>query len=92
MTFHHLFVTAGYVIPVLETVPIWLPAFAVVAAVIVWATRARDRFQETAADAARAPLPQRVEPVIDIRSGTDQDALATCNAIWYATVRQGGQL
>ena len=93
MTFHDLFAAAGWVLPVVESVPVWVPACVIVVGLIAWVTRRRDRsrFQETAAEAAKAPLPQRAKPVVDTRPGSNQEALATCNAIWYATVRQGGQ-
>jgi hypothetical protein len=83
MSLHRGFVTAGYVITVIDSVPYWLPAFAIVAAVIAWATRrrGRDGFQDSAAEAARAPLPQRTGPMRDDRPGVDDQALATCIAI-----------
>lgn len=92
MTIHHAFEAAGYVLPVVESVPVWLPVFLLVAAVIAWTTRRSDRFQETAAEAARAPLPKQAEAVVDTRPGSNQEALATCNAILYATYRERGQL
>lgn len=86
MSLHRGFVTAGYVITVIDSVPVWLPIFLIVAVVIAWVTWRRDRFQASAAEAARAPLPKRAKPVIDTRPGHNQEALATCNAILYVTI------
>lgn len=97
MSLHHGFVTAGYLITVIANVPVWLPIFAIVAVVIAWVTRRRDRFQDSAAEAARAPLPQRTTPMRDDRPGIDDQALATCMAIQktrrakYAKTAKGGQ-
>lgn len=82
MTLHRTFVALGYVITVIDSVPVWLPAFAIVAVVIAWVTRGRDQFQDSAAEAARAPLPRRTAaPVIDTRPGTDETTRLQLEAI-----------